>query len=317
MRSVLILPLFIAALSVSAVLTAADFKMNNGNVLTGDLASADEDGIVVKLQVGTLTKREPWVNFTQETLKELARDPKIQPLVDPFIEVTLEELDAKQKKKDIVIRDVPTRLDRPDHRPGFFTAFLSPIGLLLLTVFMGANLYAAYEIALYRDRPVPMVCAVSLVLPFLGPLLFLSIPSGTPPPPEESAPEPSAAAAAPASSFASNPNMPKSSLSIAATDKAGAAAAASQPQVFGRGEFTFNRRFIETKFSGFFRLVPTEAEKDLVLVVKGVKQEYIGKRITRISSNEFHMQLLANNTEVMITFAEIQTITVRHKDHRA
>jgi hypothetical protein len=38
-----------------------------------------------------------------------------------------------------------------------------------------------------------------------------------------------------------------------------------QTEVFQRGQFTFNRRFFETKFSGFFGMMRREADKDMVL----------------------------------------------------
>src|SRR5436190_20165849 len=119
-------------------------QLANGNILRGEVASDDEDGLVVKLDVGGFSKREPWINFTQETLKELAKDPKVAPLVEPFIELEPEQIKAKEKQKEIVVRPVPNRLDRPSPKPGFAAAFLTPVGLTILAVLMLANLYAAY-----------------------------------------------------------------------------------------------------------------------------------------------------------------------------
>ena len=108
----------------------------------------------------------------------------------------------------------------------------------------------------------------------------------------------------------------RSGLSLAAASKQEAASAQTQPQTYTRGEFTFNRRFFETKFPGFFRMVPSEAEKDLVIVIKAVRGEYVGKRISRISMNEMHLQLQSGNAsaEVMLPFVEIQSVQIRHKD---
>ena len=63
-------------------------------------------------------------------------------------------------------------------------------------------------------------------------------------------------------------------------------------------------------------MVPAEAEKDLVMVIKGVRGEYVGKRISRIATNEMHLQLQSGNAsaEVMIPFVEIQSVQIRHKD---
>ena len=100
-----------------------------------------------------------------------------------------------------------------------------------------------------------------------------------------------------------------------ASEAAGSAAGGhGEPKVYNRGDYMFNRRFIETQFPGFFRVVPTEAEKDLVIVVKTPKAEYLGKRISRISANEMFLQLLQANKEVSITFGEIAQIVVRQKD---
>lgn len=103
-----------------------------------------------------------------------------------------------------------------------------------------------------------------------------------------------------------------SSLSLASAAKGGGSGQ-TLPQIFTRGETTFNRRFFETKFPGFFRVVPGEAERDLVLDIKVVRGEYVAKRISRISSNEMHVQVL-NGGEVMVLFAEMTSVTLRHKD---
>ena len=103
-------------------------------------------------------------------------------------------------------------------------------------------------------------------------------------------------------------------LGLAKAAKEEASGGTMTPGVFKRGDFTFNRRFIETKFSGFFRVVPIEAEKDLVLIVRTNKNEFLAKRVTRISTNEMHLQLLRGGVEQMVQFAEITELQIRHKD---
>src|SRR2546427_1442209 len=136
---------------------ADEFKLANGNILRGELASADEDGLVVKLDVGGFSKREPWINFSQETLRELAKNPKAAPFVEPFIELPIEEIKAREKEKEIVVKPVLERMERPAEKPGLLAAFATPIGLALLAVLMLGNLFAAFEIALFRNQPVPLV----------------------------------------------------------------------------------------------------------------------------------------------------------------
>jgi hypothetical protein len=313
---------------------AEEFKLANGNALRGEFASADEDGLVVKLDVGGFSKREPWINFSQETLRELAKNPKAAPFVEPFIELPIEEIKAKEKEKEIVVKPVAERMERPAEKPGLLAAFATPIGLALLAALMLGNIFAAYEIAIFRNQPVALVCGLSILLPVAGPVIFLSLP----PRAAHAAPaegtlsdsqfDTAHAGAAPPHGAESKASLtsrmkskitsvfhgkPAGGLTLAAASKPEASTGAAEPQVYNRGEFTFNRRFFETKFPGFFRVVPSEAERDLVVAIKAIRGEYVGKRISRISSNEMHIQALSG-AEVMIPFAEITQVQVRHKD---
>jgi len=305
---------------------AGEFKLTNGNLLRGEVASADEDGLVVKLDLGGFSKREPWINFSQETLKDLAKDSKVAPLVEPFIELEPEQIKAREKQKEIVVKPVPNRLERPTPKPNLATAFLTPLGLTILAMLMLANLYAAWEIALFRQQPVALVCGLSVLFPGLVPLIFLSLPTRVVHAQAEGVAAEMAVAGsgdghggAKAKTTSTFPAATAGGLSLAGGTKAEAGSAHTQAQNYTRGEFTFNRRFFETKFPGFFRLVPSDAEKDLVMVIKAVRGEYVGKRISRISMNEMHLQLQSGNAsaEVMVPFVEIQSVQIRHKDAKA
>ncbi len=86
-------------------------------------------------------------------------------------------------------------------------------------------------------------------------------------------------------------------------------------QVFQRGQFTFNRRFFETKFSGYFGVVRHGTEKDQTLLVKTGGGQFVVERITRISSNDVHLEVIQNGVhqEIMLPFAQIQEIQLRPK----
>jgi hypothetical protein len=294
---------------------AADFKLANGNTIRGDVASADEDGLVVKLDIGGFSKREAWINFSQETLKELSKDQKMTQFVEPFIELEPEQIKEKEKQKEIIVKEVPNRLEREPGKIGLLAALLTPMGIALLAVVLLTSVYAGYEIAMYRQQPPALVCVVCAIAPILGPVLFLCLPrpemhghaEAAPPPPEPTSP---LGGGKPATAGAGG------GLSLAAAAAKAGGSGQALPQVFSRGDTTFNRRFFETKFPGFFRVVPGEAEKDLVLDIKVVRGEYVAKRITRISSNEMHVQVL-NGGEVLVQFAEMTTVTLRHKDAKS
>jgi hypothetical protein len=89
-----------------------------------------------------------------------------------------------------------------------------------------------------------------------------------------------------------------------------------RPRLFRRGDTTFNRRFFETQFAPYFRVVLSEAEKSMVIAVKAGKNEYVGRRISRISGNEIGLQLQSGG-EVQVEFADIHEVQLRPKDASA
>jgi len=299
-------------------LAGAEYQLTNGDIINGKPASITEEGVVFSLDIGGFSRQVRWTRFTQESLKELAKDPKAKKFAEPFIDIPPEVRQQEKKKKDITVRPVENRLPRHE-KIRFLAAWTTPAGLMILLLLYGANIYAAYEVALFRNRPAALVCGLSAVLPVLGPLVFLSLPTldehGAEihaPPESAEAPVPLPHAAAAAGSVAAG-----GGLGIAKTAKEEPSGGAMAPAVYKRGDFTFNRRFVETKFSGFFRVVPTEAEKDLVLVVRTNKNEYIAKRVSRISSNEMHLALLRSGVEQMVPFADVTEFQIRHKDAKA
>src|SRR5205085_1299105 len=132
--------------------------------------------------------------------------------------------------------------------------------------------YAAYEIALFRRRPVGLVCGLAAipVLGFLSPIIFISMPT-KPRIEEEETYEPDAAAAqAPTFSVPGmappepEPAADTGGLRLSHAPPAAGGAALPQPQIFQRGAFMFNRRFFETKFPGFFGMIRRDTDKDMV-----------------------------------------------------
>src|SRR5207247_1290731 len=145
----------------------------------------------------------------------------------------------------------PTRITP---KPGIIAGFFTPIGFLIFLSFWGTSLYAGYEVARFREHPVKLVCGVSAVAPVIGPIVFLCLKRK-----EENLDHISNAGG-----DAGGTGAPPGLTGEAAPEPE--TPATPQTVIYKRGEFTFNRRFIETKFAGFFRLVPSEAERDLILV---------------------------------------------------
>src|SRR5208282_32087 len=83
--------------------------------------------------------------------------------------------------------------DRPTTHLGMTAILSSPVGLVILLILYGANLFAAYEVAIYRRQPLPTVCGLAAI-PFFGvfsPIMFIAMPTrkvtidGQPAPEEE------------------------------------------------------------------------------------------------------------------------------------
>jgi hypothetical protein len=298
----------------TAELLGAEYRMTNGDIIRGEAVAFDDDGLVIRRNIGGHTPRINWSRLSQESLIELAKNPQAQHFVEPFIDFPLVTKE-REPKKEIILRPVP-RVDRVQ-RPGLAAMFVAPAGIGLFLMMFLANLYAAYEIARFRNRPPALVVGLSAVLPVLGPILFLSLPRATAD--EELVEHPEFAGAAHGSGKITTGPMARtpmaSGLSIAAVEKQ-TASASQTAQTYKRGEFTFNRRFFESKLPSFFRVVQSEADKDLVLIIKSSGGDYQAKRISRISSTDLHLQLLRGG-EVSAAFGDIHEVQVRHKDAKA
>jgi len=305
---------------------AANFRLTDSTVLRGEAASFDDNGLVVQLEVGGFSPRISWNKFTQETLKELAKNPNAAKFVEPFISIPPEEQVKETTKKEIIIKPGP-RVD-PPQKAGLIAFITTPAGLAFLAVLFLANIYAAYETARYRNRPVAVVCGLSVILPVVAPILFLSMPTveeyageaegegaleGAPATAGGPPPLPPGARAG-GTTTAAVKAKPPGGLTVAQNEGSGTSTPVAGPALYKRGEFTFNRRFFETKFPGFFRVVPSETEKDMVIVIRTARGEYVAKRISRISMNEMHVQVLRGGTEAGVPFSEIVEVQVRHKD---
>jgi hypothetical protein len=307
---------------------AETFKLANGDTMTGELLTGSENDVGVQIKVGEgKYERVSWASFSQEDLKRFAKVQKLEPLVEPFIEITQEE---KIKKTEVHIKQ-PPRLERPAPHSLVGALFSSGLGLFIVLLLYAANIFAGYEVSIFRARPTALVCGVSAVLPLIGPIIFLCLPTQIAPAEETWAPAPEAA---PHGTVADAVNPMQAAgaehptgLRLADSGPANEAQA-GQPEgaeqkpaipatvTYQRGQFTFNRRFIETKFPGFFGVVRRDADKDMVLVIKSSRGEYLGQRISRIAANDLHLQVQRGHAseEVMIPFVEIKEIRLQHKD---
>ena len=127
---------------------AETFNLANGQTITGELLSGSENDLGVQIKVGEgKYERVPWANFSQEDLKKFAKVQKLEPLVEPFIEISQEE---KIKKTEVNIKQ-PPRLERPAPRSLIGALCSSGLGLFVVLLLFAANVYAGYEVSIFRD----------------------------------------------------------------------------------------------------------------------------------------------------------------------
>jgi hypothetical protein len=320
MTRVFAVVLFGLALGVCANTARAQksYQLLSGDVLTGEPIHFNAQGVVVKRTDGTFAPRTAWTNFSEAGLKELGKDARAKPFVDQFLEAEEEEQADRRPEAAITVKP-PPRLQRANLKAGFGAIFTSPLSVTLLVLFWAANIYAAFEVALFRNYPWLLVCGIAAVVPVIGPVLFLCLPTYAPgPTAEEIAAEAAYAAEAPPTEIPLGTAEPAPGAPAHAGHAPAAPAAAAGPAhtVYKRGQFTFNRRFFETKLANFLRVTPSEADKDLVLFIKSSRGEYTAQRVSRITPNEVVLLLVkgAASQDVTIPFTEISEVHVKHKD---
>jgi hypothetical protein len=293
----------LAAWSVWGQAQPQTFKLTDGSTISGRLVAPQDKYLQVALDTGGTTPVYTnilWARLSQETLQELLANRTAAPFARIFLDPTPEERTATTTKK-ITIRP-PPRLDRPQGG----SLFASPVMLVLLLLVYAANIYAGWEIGVYRHWPPAMTAAVAAFVPIIGPAIFLGMPTHREkveeivetPQVEETAPIPMhEAPAAPAQEQTAKPVAPETI-------------------VYPRGQFTFNRRFFETKFAGFLKMVPGEAERDKVIHIKSARGEFTGQRFSKVEPNEVFLQVRKGmaTEDVMIPFSEIFEVQVKHKD---
>jgi len=287
------------------------YPLTDGTTLNGDVISYDDRGVLFRLEGDKYVPRVPWTKFSQDALKLLASNPKIRPLAEPFIETA--PAVERTKKTEVKVHEV-SRLELPPKQSLFGALFSSSVGLVVLMLIYAANVFAGYEIAVVRSQPILLVMGVAVVLPILGPIIFLAIPARVEPS-RAAAPRPEAAPHTFAVPGTVQPVAAGIQIVEASWQKDAPAAGPGAPQIFQRGQFTFNRRFFETKLSGFFAMLRRESEKNLVLTVKTGRALFVVERITRIATNEMHVEVVqgAGKQELMVPFAEVVEVQIKPK----
>ncbi len=281
---------------VALAATAETLTLTDGSSFTGDVVKFDDNGLMLRA-TGDVYTNLPWGRFSQESLLQLAQTPKIKLLVEPFILPTESQRPAKP---EIKVNPV-VRLQRPDHPALIGGLVASPVGLCILLVLYLANLYAGFEVAVVRARSIPLVMCVCAVLPVIGQIIFLSLPVQLEAEPDL---EPLAEDGTPGTT-------PVISIGDASW-KQPEEVKKPQALIYARGKFTFNKRFLETKFAGFASAEPAGDAKNYSMEVKTPKESIAIERITQITATGVVFET-AQRGPVTVPFTDIQEIKLNPK----
>lgn len=312
-------------LFIATVASAAIYQTTDGRNLIGDPVGYSDRGLVMKLADGSYAPAVPWSQLTQDTLKDLRKNPKAANYVEQYIQLSDAE---RQKMSGLKLVPVP-RIDRPTGHTGVMgMMFSSGVGwFLVLLIYLG-NLFSAYEVALYRAYSPQAVCGLAAVLPWIGPALLLAIPremligaiggrqpvAAVEPAPEEL--QELSEGGLPPAGVEPTVLPPGESFEDVAPPPEVVPALLPETITYSRGVVTFNRRFFESKLNMFTKVVPPDEAKDLVVVFKTSRGNLSTKYISKLEPTELYIHVEKGNAseDVKIPYLEIYEVQVKHKD---
>jgi len=306
-------------------LAEGEISLTNGDVIEGTVADVDQNGIVVRRDIGGFARRANWMELTQQSLKKIRRLGKADPVrykgaadyAEPFIEPDESQMEQNLPPgpvRGLVEPKVPSSVPVASK----MAAYGSGGGIGLLVAIAIGSMVAGLGVAAFRESNALLAAGVSLILPIVGPILFLVKPKV-----EyeddydedeeyeyEEAEAPQGATMTDTGGGAVVGMVPEANkMSFAQT---GPKKSGLKPQTWTRGDTRFDRSFFQNNFPNYFKVVLGAAERDMALAVKTGKREYVGQRIKRISGTDIHMELL-NGKEQKISFSEIGAVDLRAK----
>ena len=273
--------------------------LTDGGTVVGKITKSDDNGLTLRLpgEVYAATN-VAWSRFSQASLKQLLIYPRIKLFVEPFIEPDASQLPPKP---EVQIKDV-VRLAKPVHPSILGGIWHSGIGRFILLVLFGANLFAAYEISIVRAKPMLQVMGLAAVLPVIGPIIFLALPL------KAEATSPAAAAETGAGDATGASPVVEEIHIVDASWRQDEKP--TEAQVFTRGRFTFNKRFVETKFAGFIG-VPKGDGLKFTMILKTLQAEFAVERIAQVGQADAIFE--TPQGQLTVAFTDIQEIKLNPK----
>ena len=285
---------------IALAATADTLTLTDGSSVTGDIVKFDDYSVMIHTSSDSYTN-VPWGQFSQDSLKQLASNPKAAPLAQPFI---LPTADTRPPQPGIAIHPVPDKIEFPANPSVLAGIVTSPLGIVILLLIYGANLYAAFEIAIYKSRAPAQVMGLSAILPVIGPVIFLIKPVEEPKPLEEDVVnEP----------FPEGEKTPEEIQIVEVSWKSDDKPKEKklEPQVYARGKYTFNKRFLETKFASYMGDGKSGDAVKYTMELKTFKDQFHVERIMQVAVAEVILE--TRRGQVTVALGDIQEIKLNPK----
>jgi hypothetical protein len=285
---------------IALAATADTLTLTDGSSVTGDIVKFDDYSVMIHTSSDSYTN-VPWGQFSQDSLKQLASNPKAAPLAQPFI---LPTADTRPPQPGIAIHPVQDKIEFPANPSVLAGIVTSPLGIVILLLIYGANLYAAFEIAIYKSRAPAQVMGLSAILPVIGPVIFLIKPVEEPKPLEEDVVnEP----------FPEGEKTPEEIQIVEASWKSDDKPKEKklEPQVYARGKYTFNKRFLETKFASYMGDGKSGDAVKYTMELKTFKDQFHVERIMQVAVAEVILE--TRRGQVTVALGDIQEIKLNPK----
>ena len=314
-------------------LAEGEISLLNGDILKGEVSDVDQDGIVVRVDVGGFSKRVNWMQLSQESLKKIKSLGELDKkrygirvnnrwfgadhFVNPFIEP--EDWQMEQSTYPTGVSSMP-ELNTPSTAEvnSKLAAYGSPGGTGFLVALAIGSLVAGLGVAAFKESNVALAGVISFALPIVGPLLLLAKPKVEYEYEDDEEYEDEEEAEAPAGAVMADtggsavagmlPEAKKMSFAQSGPKKQ----TSTNEQSWDRDDTRFDRSFFQNNFPNYFKVVLGATERNMVLAIKTGKREYVGQRIKRISGADLHMELLSGK-EQKISFSEIGSVDLRPK----
>ena len=315
-------------------LAEGQIGLSNGDILEGVISDVDQNGIVVRVNVGGFSKRVNWMQLNQESLKKIRKlgetdkkrygvrinnewrgaDYFVKPFIDP------EEWEMEDSKYPDGVKSLPATGTPTNKATSKLAAYGTPGGIGMLVAIAIGSMVAGLGVAAFKETNVAVAGVISLALPIVGPLLLLAKPKveyeyeddgDEEYEYEEKAEAPAGAVMGDTGGGAVAGMLPeakKMSFSQSGPKKQ----TGSDEQSWDRDDTRFDRSFFQNNFPNYFKVVLGATERNMVLAIKTGKREYVGQRIKRISGADLHMELLSGK-EQKISFSEIGSVDLRPK----